>query len=319
MMLSRVVAKTDICGRIPELSEVAMVFRSFIQSLVFILFSIVFSVSCAEKSKLQSKVVEKEAKCQRIVSTAPSITETLFKFGLGDNVVGVTDDCSYPEKALKKEKIGRVLNINLEKLISLKPDTVMVINANPDLITKIKALGIKVVTFDHSTLNGFVDSLPVIAKECGKETDFSKAEKKYIDILNRKPEKTGLNVLVSIGRSYHSDSIKDVYVAGNDGFFSQIIKIAGLNNAYQGKLGYPKIQIEGIVSMNPDVIIDIVPSKEFSDKDIKKLKDDWIKLKDVKAVKNGRVFVINKSYWSIPGPRFIDIIKELSVMVKVDD
>ncbi len=63
---------------------------------------------------------------QRIISLAPSTTEILFALGLGDNIVGVTTFCDYPEEAKTKPKIGGMSNPSLEAVVSLKPDIVVV-------------------------------------------------------------------------------------------------------------------------------------------------------------------------------------------------
>ena len=294
-----------------------MLFRYVRRIVVSILLLCIFASGCSEKVKPDQKT---EKSCSRIVSTAPSITETLFKFGYGDRIVGVTDDCLFPEEVSKIETIGRVLNVNLEKVLSLRPDVVMVIDANHELIEKMRSLGLKVLSFDHSTINGFVASLPVIASECGKKPGLDEMISQYRKVI-KEPEiqKKKRKVMMVVGRDYHSGSIKDIYLAGNDGFYSEIIKACGLENVYSGELSYPKIQVEGIVSMNPDVIVDIITSKQFSPKDEKNLKSVWKVLKDVKAVQTNQVFIMNKNYWSIPGPRFPEIIKDLNIMLGRDE
>lgn len=290
-----------------------MFFRS-VEKTVFIFLCFWIVVSGCSKIKDHEKKMDNE--CLRIVSTAPSITETLFKLGYGDRIVGVTDDCLFPEKVKEIEHIGRVLNVNVEKILTLKPDVVMVIDANQDLMEKMKSLGINALSFDHSTIDGFMRSLPVIASECGKKPELDEIISQYHKVI-KKPEITGKKrkVMMVIGRDYHSSLIKDVYLAGKDGFYSEIIDACGLENVYSGDLSYPKIQIEGILSMNPDVIVDVVTFKQFLPKDKKKLKNVWKVLKDVKAVANDQVFVMNKNYWSIPGPRFPEIIDDLKKML----
>src|SRR5947208_11643805 len=66
------------------------------------------------------------AGAQRIVSTAPSITETLFAMGLGPRVVGVTTYCKYPPEVLKLPKIGTFLKPDVESIVALHPDLVVV-------------------------------------------------------------------------------------------------------------------------------------------------------------------------------------------------
>jgi len=294
-----------------------MSFRS-VETIAF--FILCFWIVASGCSKIKDSEKKINSECLRIVSTAPSITETLFKFGYGDRIVGVTDDCLFPEKVRDIEHIGRVLNVNVEKVLSLKPDMVMVIDANVGLIGKMKALGLNVVSFDHSTIQGFIESLPVIVSECGNKPELDEMVSRYRKVL-RKPKTAGKKqkVMMVIGRDYYSSSVKDVYLAGNDGFYSEIIKACGLENVYKGELSYPKIQVEGIVSMNPDVIVDIVISTQFAPQDEKKFKDVWKTLKDVKAVQTGQVFIMNKNYWSIPGPRFPEIINDLNVMLGKDE
>ena len=62
---------------------------------------------------------------QRIISTSPSITEILFAIGAGNRVVGVTDFCSYPERACSLPSIGGPLNPSTEAWIRLKPDLII--------------------------------------------------------------------------------------------------------------------------------------------------------------------------------------------------
>ena len=62
---------------------------------------------------------------QRLVSLAPSITETLYALGLGDLLVGDTDYCDYPPEAKRKPRVGNLLNPSLERIVSLKPDLVL--------------------------------------------------------------------------------------------------------------------------------------------------------------------------------------------------
>lgn len=296
-----------------------MFFKLIGKTAVIMFFLSVVAAGCTKDVQETVKVEKITDPCLRIISTAPSITETLFELGYGDRIIGVTDDCVFPEVE-EVDRIGRVLNVNIEKVLSLKPDVVMVIDANQELKERIEALGIKVVSFDHSTIRGFIDSIPKIVSVCDLEKDSSKFVKKYEKVLDPviKTEKKQ-RVMLVVGRDYFSDSVKDVYLAGSDGFYSEMITAVGLENVYKGDFNYPKVQVEGIVSMNPDIIVDVITTKNLKQKDKKRLKTVWKKLKDVKAVKNNKVFIVDKNYWSIPGPRFVNIIEELNAMVNADD
>ena len=71
-----------------------------------------------------------EKKPERIVSLAPVNTEILFALGLGENVVGVTEFCTYPPEAETIEKVGGMRTVSVEKVIALNPDLVLALNLN---------------------------------------------------------------------------------------------------------------------------------------------------------------------------------------------
>lgn len=70
--------------------------------------------------------VEVSRQPQRIVSLAPSITETLFALDLGDRVAGVTDYCDYPGEARSRPKVGGIINPSVEAIVVLQPDLVLI-------------------------------------------------------------------------------------------------------------------------------------------------------------------------------------------------
>src|SRR3954451_17757151 len=73
-----------------------------------------------------SMVIAVSAQPQRIVSTSPSITETLFALGLGDRVVAVSQHCHYPPEANAKPRVGSYLKPNVEVIVGLRPDLVII-------------------------------------------------------------------------------------------------------------------------------------------------------------------------------------------------
>src|SRR5262249_25433377 len=70
------------------------------------------------------RVVKIPQPVRRIVSLAPSMTETVYALGLQDHLVGDTDFCDYPPDAAKKQKVGGAINPNMEQIAALKPDVV---------------------------------------------------------------------------------------------------------------------------------------------------------------------------------------------------
>ena len=110
--------------------------------------------------------------------------------------------------------------------------------------------------------------------------------------------------------------LADVYVVGADDYFDRIIELAGGQNAYQQRgVRYPVVSSEGILWLNPDVIVDLVPKSVLQETDRKTLVADWDELAGVEAVKNHRVLVFDQDYDFVPGPRFIRLVEDLARML----
>ena len=253
----------------------------------------------------------------RIVSMAPSITETLFALGLGDRVIGVTRFCTYPAEAIQKKNIGGFLDPNYEVIAALIPDLVLILP-------------------EHDTAEPFLDELDLdykvvhnrsVTEILGTITDVGKlcdcadiAEKLVRDLHERidavKARIAGCErprVLVSIERTIGAGVIRDVYAAGNGTIYNELILIAGGENACAGvSVPYPTLSAEGIISLNPDIIIDLVPVTGNRPIDKDSVASDWQSLPGLSALKYGRIHVISEDYAFVPGPRFILLLEELS-------
>ena len=152
-----------------------------LSNIIALLFAIFFVLSCSKST--EKEVGNKNVPCQRIVSTAPSITETLFELGLGENVVGVTENCLFPEASKSKPKIGKAFDINSEAVAALRPDTVFVLSAYGELAGKLQSLGIKTVVVEQSTVRGFIDSINIFSKTCGIEEKGKTFREKFTHYL----------------------------------------------------------------------------------------------------------------------------------------
>lgn len=280
-----------------------------LSKIIALLLAAFFVLSCSKSAEKKAEI--KNVPCQRIVSTAPSITETLFELGLGDKVVGVTENCHYPEEVKSKSKIGKAFSISGEAVVALKPDVVFVLSAYGELASKMKAAGMKTVILDQTSVQGFVDSIDVVAETCGieeKGRDFKAKFEPYLKKSGSEGEKK--KILILVGRDYESSSVKDAYIVGKDGFLNEIIVLSGAENVYQGDMPYPKIQLEGIIALNPDIVIDVITASNLTPEKLEFLKKSWSEI-DINAVKNGKVFIKTEDFWSLPGPRFVKIIEEI--------
>jgi len=257
---------------------------------------------------------------RRIVSLSPSVTEVLFALGLGDRVVGVSRYCRYPPEARSKAQVGGYLDPSYEAILALQPDLVVLRCENEQFVKSFRDLGLKLLLVDHDSVEGVLDSMTAIGRRCGAE---AKAQQMVAEIqaqMHRITEKTaGLDrprVLLVVERTLGSGKIQNVYVTGSNSFLNRMILLAGGKNACpDSTAGFPVVSGEGIVRMNPQVIIDLVAAGMQAGLSEKENLRDWQQLPDVEAVRTGRVYLVDDDYAFIPGPRFILLVEKFARLI----
>lgn len=266
------------------------------------------------------------APARRIVSLAPSVTETLFALGLADRVVGVTRFCAYPAEVATKARVGGLLDPNLEAIVALKPDLVVLLAGDDATEAMLATLEIATLTVDHRDINGILDSILVLGR-AGGVVEAAKAivtdlQARMDRVRQRTAGQPRRRVLFSISRTLGSGAIEDVYVAGDSPYFRRILELAGGENVFAGqRAAFPVVSAEGILHANPDVIVDLVPVVSHRSEPVAESLDDWQQLAGTNAVRDGRVYAMQSDYASVPGPRFILLVEQLAEMLhgRLDD
>jgi len=260
---------------------------------------------------------------RRIVSTAPSITETLFALGLGDRVVGVTRFCNYPAEAKDRPRVGGNLDPNFEAVVALRPDLVVTLIENQHSRRAFSKLGIATLPVNHQTIDGILESIPAIGAACGAgqrgEQLAAELRCRMQAIRGKTAALPRWRVMTAVDRTLGCGRLEDVYIAGRDGHLDRLVELAGGRNAYrQGTVRFPVVSTEGILRLNPEVIIDIVPERQAAKLGKETIAADWRQVAEVDAVRNGRVYVLADDRASIPGPAFIRTVEQLARLIHPD-
>ena len=283
----------------------------------------IFVASAVAKRLLhhaESEKLSRPSRCRRIVSMAPSITETLYALELGDRVAGVTRYCAYPPAAIDKPKVGGYHDPNFEAVFALRPDLVVLHTGDPQSASAFEKLGLRTLEVCHNNVDGILASLTRIGGVCGRE---DKARQIVADIqsrLRRVRRKTaGLKrprVLIVIQRTEESNRLEHVCVAGADGFFDKMIALTGGENAFPpSRARFPRVSAEGILWVNPQVILDMTAGLAPGPQDAEPPLAVWQQIAEVEAVETGRVHALNADYAFVPGPRFILLVEELARLI----
>lgn len=257
---------------------------------------------------------------ERIVSLAPSCTEIVAGLGLQKKLVGITEHTDYPPEILNLPVVGSYVNLNLEAIVSLKPDLVIATDdGNPAaVIEKLQQLSIPVFVLNLRTYEKIQESILALGKFLGREkearmqVDFMESTAKCVHEKTKNVKKP---FVLFVYESY------PFVTAGEGTFTDQLIQMAGGESiTHDVKISYPRLTIENVLAKNPDVVIEssMDPALE------KELKLEWWKQWPMlDAVKQNRVYVLESKNLDRPSQRivygFMQLAKTLHPELLQDD
>ena len=247
---------------------------------------------------------------ERIISLSPSITEIIYALGKGEELVATSTYSLYPKEATKLPVIGGYEKPHLEKILSFKPTLVIGQNFNTGTLKKLKLFHIKTISLNLQTLNNIKTSINKISIYLDTQKEGKKLVSNINNALknctkNKKPH----SVMIVYGLK--EDIKSDVYIAGHNIFFEDIILACGNTNAYTSKsTNQPVLNYENILLLNPEQIIILHSHATEPNVDVKKALKNWYSL-PVFAAKHGNISVVDEDYLHIPSHRVAKTIKRL--------
>ncbi|HIB65183.1 MAG TPA: hypothetical protein EYO33_08750 [Phycisphaerales bacterium] len=233
---------------------------------------------------------------QRIVSLVPSATELIFAVGQGDKVVGVTLNDNYPPEVRELPRVGDQ-SVDLEKVLSLKPDLVVIdsgFNQNKDDLTR---LGLSVLELECRRLEDIPRSLRLLGEALGATSEGRRRAQEFEESLRSfPPVESDLKVLVEVWG-------EPLMTVGKETLLNDLILRLGLKNCYAQESGYFQVDPEDVVSRKPDLVILPVPPGQQTDSEAAKL---------IRRL-GGKVAVlrVNSDHFVRAGPRLIEGLSEL--------
>lgn len=253
---------------------------------------------------------ESAGRAQRIVSLAPSVTETLFALGAGDEVVGVSQYCDYPPAATRLPRVGSFLTPNVEAIIGLRPTLVIGLGLSSDTreLGVLRATGCGVMITSDDSLTEIEAGIGNVGERIGR-VEAARAMlssiNAEIDAVRAKVAGTRrVRVLMLVGH-------EPIYAVGARTYLDDLLTIANSENvADSSGQQWPQLSIEYIIAARPDVILDgqmgtgaAAPS-HF-----------WERFPIIPAVRNHRVYGYPQNPVLHPGPRVGKSLELIAAMI----
>ncbi len=246
--------------------------------------------------------MEIEGNPGRVISLAPSITEMVFSLQAEDQLVAATRFSNYPAAAENLPRIGSYVQLDLEKIVAIKPDLCLAIkDGNPRRsIDVLKSLGIPVFAIDPRNIDEILEAFLLIGNILGVP---ERSEKLVSELKNRLAlvEKKVATVVHTPG-VFFQIADTPIVSAGKDSYIDKVIMLAGGRNLAGEMQGYPKFSWENILTMQPEVIL---ISSMAGEKQPEALKSSWQQWTDIPAVKNRQIHVVDADLFNRPTARLI--------------
>lgn len=246
---------------------------------------------------------------QRLISLAPSITEDLYALGLGDRIVGVSDWSDFPEAAKKKPVIGDAFNLNIEKIVELKPDLIVGdLQVVSKYVERLTALGLPIFAINPTDLQGVTDTLILLGKVTGQEEQAATVVadiRKKINSVTAKVKGLPENKRPKVFLEYWNEPLT---TAGPGSFPDEVVRLAGGRNvAGDAPSPWPTWSLELLLERDPEVVVLMNRNK---DEVLKRAA--W---KNVNALRAGRVYEVDPNIFSRTSPRLADAVVALAKLL----
>ena len=244
---------------------------------------------------------------QRIVSLLPSLTESVCALGKCSSLVGIDRFSNWPKSIQHLPKLGGMGDINLERIVQLKPDVVLLEKASP-VSARLNDLGIKAFALDVKSLADEERAL----KKLDRVLDTSESARVWNQIQQEITHASKqLNLDGKFLRVYFEVNPAP-FAAGKSSFIGEILSRLGLVNVIPESLGpFPKINPEFIVQAKPDFIL----LSESTTVDIQR-RPGW---NTIPAILNQRICIFDSQQNDVlvrPGPRMGEAALIISQCIK---
>ena len=249
---------------------------------------------------------------RRIISIIPSTTEMLFAMGAGPRVIGVGNFDRYPPEAETRTKVGGLIDPDVERIISLKPDLVVVYGTQTDLRAQLERAGIPTFPYQHAGLADITETIRALGTRVGSGKEAQaladRIEAEIADVKKRVAGRPRPRTLLVFGRD--AETLRGIYASGAVGFLHDMLEAAGGTNVFVDvKRQSVQTTSELAVARAPEVIIEIgVDTASTKGRNV----SAWDALASIPAVRNKRIYQLRGDGMMNPGPRISVSIRRMA-------
>ncbi|HEX7140329.1 MAG TPA: helical backbone metal receptor [Vicinamibacterales bacterium] len=241
---------------------------------------------------------------QRVVSLIPATTEMLFAMGAGDRLVAVGTYDRFPPEVDRLPRVGALLDPDVERIITLRPDLVVLYGTQADLRTQLDRAGIPYFPYVHKGLSDISDTIRSLGARVGLARQANglaeHLEGELADVRTRVAGRPRPKTMLIFGRE--PGTLRNINSSGGVGFLHDMLEAAGGDDVFADVKQQAVItSTEMVLARAPEVIIELHYARveRAAASDLRA----WNALSSVPAVRNHRIYVLEGEEFVVPGPR----------------
>jgi iron complex transport system substrate-binding protein len=242
----------------------------------------------------------------RIVSLVPALTEMLFAFGAGPQVVAVSSYDDFPPAVKTLPHVGALLDPDVERILTLRPDLVVTYGSQSGLEAQLTRAGIRIFSYRHGGIRTILQTIRDLGVMTDHRADAERQarhiEEQLAEVRKAVKGSARPRVLLVFGRQ--PQSLRQMYATGGVGFLNDILETAGGANVF-ADVARESVQPsqETLLTRAPDVIVEIRSGRSDEATDATDERRAWSPLASIPAVKNARIHLLVGAHFVVPGPR----------------
>ncbi len=287
---------------------------------IFVLFFLFSPASAQCRGKREvvdqtGRIVKISGTPGRVIALAPSITEIIYDLHKENCLKGVTKYSDFPAQAEKLPKIGSYIQLDLEKIVRLRPDLCIAVkDGNPiQTVQRLYDLGIPVYAVNPVNLQSVMETVTALGGLLNAKT------RAHAIVSDMKLRINRIKSLVLKSgytpRVFFQIGIAPIVSAGTNTFLNELIQCSGGLNLGAGKNPYPRFSMEQIIKLNPDIILISSMARSRDDQIFNEIKRKWQTWTMISAVKHNRIFIVDSNIFDRPTPRLVDALEMLAHII----
>jgi len=249
----------------------------------------------------------------RVISLIPATTEMLFAMGAGNKLVAAGSYDHYPPEVERLPRVGALLDPNIERILTLKPDLVVVYGTQTELKNRLDRANIPYYTYVHKGLPDIGETIRSLGARVGVAPQANalagSIESGVARIRNNVARLPRPKTLLVFGRE--RGSLRNIDASGGVGFLHDMLEAAGGTDVLTD-VGRQSLMMttEMVLARAPEVILELRygPPAPGDDEDLRQ----WNTLAAVPAVKSKRIYQLRGEQFVVPGPRVVQAVEQMA-------